>query len=142
MPTYVDDATILTAVAKRLKFNTSAALIADAPQWSQIVTDANTEAYNAILATMANRGYAKATIDSWDRAAEFNRKIATCIALRNGAVIDDVALDKICDCEQEMKESAVFVSGVWTAPDYPLAGNIGYGTNNTANDTFTTDSRF
>lgn len=80
-------ATIQAAVASRLHKTWSPDLAAT-PFWPQVVSDALTKATNEINSRLAVRGYTPAQIASWDRAAEFELRLACYFALSEGRGLD------------------------------------------------------
>lgn len=134
---WITDTVLGEAVAFRLG-TTRTALLADSTYWTTIITDANTEAYNAIRTKLLDRGYSVANIDAWDRRVEFNTKLGVCIALENGAASKNYpleAVDRICKCREELENVAIVVDDVVVDPE---SGNsrVGYGDVDTGADVF------
>lgn len=101
---YITDAALLASVAARLG-STSATITADSPHEVVIVGECNTEAYNEVRARLIARGYTAAQVDAWDRAAEFNRRVGVCFALRALAIFRETdlkALEMICTCLDDL----------------------------------------
>ena len=142
MATYIDDSVLLTALANRL--GTTPDKLTSESFWPTIVADANVSAYQLIQSTLQQRGFLKAQIDSWDRAAEFNRRVGLCHALTEGALTQDynaAVLDRLCMCEDELKTvTIVDETEVLTPPSGK--SNIGRGNSNTASDVFSMDDRW
>jgi hypothetical protein len=113
---YLTDTELLAALAARF-MTTPTALVERAPQWTDIVRDANTDAYALIREVLVGRGYALADIDAWDRRRDFNRRIGLCNALTEGAgiaprEINWDAVDRICAAKEELAEVLLTVDAV------------------------------
>jgi hypothetical protein len=140
---YISDATLKTAVAKRLGTTTTETDTAMS-HLESIVSDANEQAYNTILSVMLGQGYVKATIDQWDRRVEFNRRLGVCIAFRElalGKDYDLTALDQVCKCEEELKTVTITVDGVIVAPD-GSGTSVTHGTMDTDDDVFSMETEW
>jgi hypothetical protein len=139
--TYITNADLLVAVANRLGVR-AADLIATNPQWEEIVATANAEAYQEIRSVLVGRGYTVEQVDAWDRRAEFNRKVAVCHALVEGALLrqmDGEALDRVCKCREELADVVLLVDG--EAPELELdKSNITAGDLANPGDVFTADA--
>lgn len=143
MTTYISDATLQTALAGRLA-STWADMVRDGPQWEEIVSTANTDAYNEIRSALVNRGFTVAVIDTWDRRAEFNRKLGLCNALVEGAIktpVDMEAIDKVCKCRDELQTVPILVGGVEVNPNAATGAGVSRGdmTGCTADNVFSSD---
>lgn len=137
---YITDTVLRTALAKRIG-TTLSWLDTSSPHFDQLVTEANEQAYQTILTVLLGAGYEKATIDTWDRREEFNRRLGVCFALREGALLNEgqlAALEHVCKCEEELKTITVTVNGEIVEPD---GGNpvVGTGDMANANDVFVFD---
>ncbi len=119
----ITDAQLLTALADRLKVTSANELPA---YWAgTIVPNAVNAGYQDMLGALLNRGFSKAQVDAWDRAAEFNLSQSLYWAMVNGGVTLDQAHPdalKALDRREELKSVLVFVGGVWVQPP---AGNPG-----------------
>jgi hypothetical protein len=137
--TYITDADLKTKVAERLG-TTWAELVASAAHLDNIVEDANQDAYHEIRAQLVARGFSTTVIDTWDRRAEFNRKIAVCYFLREAGVIrqvDTAAIEMLCKCEEQLAEVPILVDGEEQFPE--SGGRIGYGDLDREDDVFEAD---
>lgn len=138
MATYITDAELLEAVAVRIGYTPDK--ITAESHLPAIVSDANLSAYQAIRSVLSGRGYSFDVIDSWERAAEYNRRIGICHALTEWALtkeVNSVALDRICQCEKELDDVIIVIPVEDVrAPDQP---NIGYGAMTNSTDVFSTD---
>lgn len=141
MPTtYITNAELVAKVAARTG-QTPDHLIANGSQWNGIIEDANTDAYNHIRSVLVGRGFSTSVIDTWDRRAEFNRKVALCFAMREGAAFklyDVDAIDQVCKCLEELEELPILVSGVEQEPTAG-ASSVNYGDCERDDDIFTLD---
>lgn len=111
--TYIADDVLLNQIARRLG-TTPQQLVSESVHWVDIAAQANQDAYHEVRSRLVNRGYAGATIDQWDRAAEFNRRVALCFALREGAVLkgyDLEAVDHVCGCLADLDTVALLIGG-------------------------------
>lgn len=125
--TYITDADLQVVVASRLN-STWDKIVSNAPNFVDIVHDANQDAYYEIRTKLINRGFTAAIIDTWDRRIEFNRKVALCFALREGGVIREVAtdmIDRVCECLEQLDEIPIMVSDIEQFPT--TSGRISYG---------------
>lgn len=142
MSTYITDADLKTALAARLKRSSTTNMTTDSPHWDVLITQANQQAYDTILTELLGRGYTQANIDGWDRRVEFNRRLAICTLFREGTAVDAVAqdaIDRICKCEEELKEIQIMVDGVIVTPASG-SGNIRHGELDSVNDRFQRDT--
>lgn len=141
MPTtYITNADLIAKVAARTG-QTPDHLIANGSQWNGIIEDANLDAYNHIRSVLVGRGFTTAIIDTWDRRAEFNRKVALCFAMREGAAFklyDVEAINQVCKCLEELEDLPILVNGVEQDAASGASG-VNYGDMERTDDIFTLD---
>lgn len=139
MATYITDDELLNAVAARVGY--TADKITAESHLPAIVSDANISAYQTIRSKLMGRGYTAAVIDTWERAAEFNRRIGICHTLTEWALtkeFDSNALDRLCKCEAEL-DTVMIVVPVDSTPEISEP-NISYGDIGTSSDVFSLDT--
>jgi hypothetical protein len=114
--TYVDDSAIKAEVAGIHRLGDPA----KAPvHWAVVIANANTTAYKEIRRVLAAQGYSAAQIDAWDDAADWNRNIALCHALRKlglGDGVESVSLSNICKVRDELKAVQITIDGILVYP--------------------------
>ena len=138
MATYITDEVLLAAVAARVGY--TADKITSESHLPAIVSDANISAYQTIRSKLMGRGYTSAVIDTWERAAEFNRRIGICHTLSEWSLtkeFDTAALERICKCEDEL-DTVIIIVPTNDVPD-TASPNIGYGDIGQTTDSFSTD---
>jgi hypothetical protein len=139
MATYITDDALLNAVAARVGY--TADKITAESHLPAIVSDANISAYQTIRSKLMGRGYSASTIDTWERAAEFNRRIGICHTLTEWALtkeFDSNALDRLCKCEEEL-DTVILVEADDDTPEISQA-NVTYGDMGTTDDRFSLDT--
>lgn len=124
------DAALKTAVAGRLKQSES-----DLPDyWDEIVSKANTAAYQEIVSRLTARGYSQAVINAWSRGNEFQHDIGLFWALVHGggySEADDRFINKL-DRRNELDTVLVEIE----------SRTVGRGKMSTRCDRFTMDTQF
>lgn len=137
----ISDATLKTAVAKRLGFADSSGL---SSKWDAIVTDANSWAWREIQRKLGARGYTATQIDAWDDGAEYNTKLGLFWALTNGEGLQafDVPALRSLDCRAELQSVQIVIGGAVTSPGTASKDQVGYGQMTNTNDFFTRDQKW
>jgi hypothetical protein len=136
---FVTDAQVKTSVAAALH---KAAADLDS-FWSDLITDANTAAYDQISSRFINLGYSQAQIDAWDRGATFQKFLARYQALIDGAG----DRDDVGEWAKQLEYWRGLLDGLTSLDDggavsNPTAdptGNVGHGSLSTRNDLFRLD---
>lgn len=132
---YIDDATLKQRVADVLKRGAASGL---AEYWDRIVPRANRAAYDEIVGALASRGYSSATIQSWDRGAEFQEMLGLFWCGQYGAAHfqnDEGDLFREWDRREELRTVPVLVAGELQSPSVG-GGPIGYGAMKTGKEVF------
>lgn len=127
---YLTDAQTLQAVADSLKAGGVDALLATAPQWSNINSEAHASAYQEIVGRLLNRGFTLAQIQGWDRGGEFELALTRFWALTNGGGLSAYDMDsvKLFDRRKDLDNVIVFVNGVFVNPTAQQPGTVNFGT--------------
>ncbi len=121
----------LQATADLLKFKDVATMTSSAPYWTDIITDAQTSAYQEIEGRLFKRGFILAQIVAWDRGAEFELSIMKYLSLVNGGGLSgnyDDRFIKMLDRRRELDDVMVSVAGVYIVPGQSQPGTINFGT--------------
>jgi hypothetical protein len=138
---FITDSQLLDLIAAALKVGGGqAALVATAPYWSTLASEANTAAYNEIVARLTARGFTPAQIAAWDRGAEFQKNIGLYWALVKGGALDgfdDRFIRALNQYVADVRDVLVTNGGVWQVTgDTP--GTVSTGAFTGSNDLFGT----
>ena len=126
LPLVTDDS-VLSSLANLLKV-----AVADLPDyWSAVVTESHTAAVQELYGRLLRRGFTKAQIDAWDRAAEFERDLALYWSMTRGGAYSGFNLETVraLDRRKELDYVQMFVAGKWVQPAEGASGpgTIGVG---------------
>jgi hypothetical protein len=119
------DATLKAALARTLKRDVAKLK----PYWDGVIPVANKSGYDEITGALANRGYALASILSWDRFNEFQESLGLFWCGVYGAahfMANEGELLAEFDRREELKTVAVTIGGV-VVPVGGGSGPIGHG---------------
>lgn len=90
--------------------------------WQGIVHDANLRAFQFLQTLVLSKGFSEAQLEGWDRGLDFQRRLGTYYALKEGAILTDNFDYKnleAMNCEKEADKAintAILVGGVFEAP--------------------------
>lgn len=135
---WITDPQLKAAIAMRRHLASSSSLPSNVVD---VVPRANASAYGRIRAVLLGRGFTAAEADAWDDRRQWNEDLGvTWAEWRTGDPADrPQSLEEIKWLLEQLETVPILIDGAIVTPS-GSASRVGYGSFDTTDDTFTTES--